>query len=94
MKLPRHSFAYYWALSHLENTGWRYGPAFKIGAPIGLSLAAFAYALWGPGETKGMIVFGVLWLFVAFAAWEQEGYRQVYREQKRLLENARDQKTA
>ena len=41
-----------------------------------------------------MIMFGVLWLFAAFAAWEQEGYRQVYREQKRLLENARDQKTA
>jgi hypothetical protein len=90
MKLPRRSLAYYWALSILKKDA----PSWRPLLLVGFAMLSTIFGVIQEHLSTSMFILALAFLVSAAEAWLARGFREVFQEQQRLIEDARSSKIA
>jgi hypothetical protein len=85
VRLPRRSFAYYWAKQRLQG----HEPKWVTVGLLLLSITAFVLAFLRRTTEEHHSLIGFSWLVAAYLSWVRSGMQEVYQEQERRFEEER-----
>jgi hypothetical protein len=85
VRLPRRSFAYYWAKQRLQ----AHEPKWVTVGLLLLSITAFVLAFLRRTTEEHHSLIGFFWLVAAYLSWVRSGMQEVYQEQERRFDEER-----